>query len=226
MKANWFHWVFASDVENWSFHLLHDGLKLYFTCKEKFSCFLLGIMKIHMVCFYEGFPLASPSPSLPGRSELLMRLWRVLFGEEGSSSTFRILLFLAHLCPSCSCVWHTTSSPSPPSHSWSASWRASSATFLPSQLTPWWALRTEVNTHTPTFLTDDGWICDGFLLRSCCVALTGQTQDTHRLKSCGGYNSGWGLSRTRTAVRQGCKHTLTHTHLLIKVAYTDGVFVL
>lgn len=199
-----FHCVFASDVANWVFHHLYHG----FHMQKKYFLFPV-IMKILVLCFCERCPLASPSPSLPGRSGSLMRLWCVQCGEEGSSPTCCIHLFHPHLCSSCSCVWHTTSSSSSLSHSWSASWRASLATFLLSQQTPWWALRTEANTHTATILTDDGWICDGFLLRSCCVALMAQTQDTHRLKSCN--NSGWSLSRTRTAVRQGSDTQWVHT---------------
>lgn len=60
-------------------------------------------------------------------------------------------------------------------------------------------------------LIDDGWARNGFLLRSCCVALAGQSRDTHSVMSGGGGNSGWDTARTRTAFRQGSDTQTNHT---------------
>lgn len=110
--------------------------------------------------------LASLCPCLPGTSGRLTALW-----FESSSTCYTLFV------PSCPCVWHITSSPPSLTHSWSASWRASSATFLISQQTPWWLRAVEAvgNSHCPTCLTDDERINYGFLLRSYCFALTGHT---------------------------------------------------
>lgn len=104
------------------------------------------------VCLhYAQCPLASPSPGPPGMSGWLMGLWDVHVGEEGSSPTSWILLCLPRLGPSCSWIWHTASAPSPLTHSWSASWWASSGTFSLSPQTPWCSHGREVPT-TPLIL--------------------------------------------------------------------------
>ncbi len=57
-----------------------------------------------MLCFCSMYPLASPSPGLPGTSGGLTGLWGVRFGEEGSSPSCYIFLLFPRLCPSCSSV--------------------------------------------------------------------------------------------------------------------------
>lgn len=146
-----------------------------------------------------------------------MGLWGVQVGEEGSSPTCYILLFLPHLCPSCSCVWHTASSPSAPTHSWSASWWASSVTSLVSPQRPWCsgALGVGGTDHTTVSLIDGGWALNDFLLRSCCVALTEQSQDTHSVMSGGGNSSKGG-----TCQGQGRHSDKAQTHALIIHCHT------
>lgn len=84
-------------------------------------------------------PLASPFPGLHGMSGRWKALWDAHFGEEdmeeGASPTCCILF--PRLSAFCSCVWHTTSSPSAPTRSCSAFWWACSATSWLSSPSPW-----------------------------------------------------------------------------------------
>lgn len=168
-------------------------------------------------CFYIMCPLASPSPGLPGTSEWLTDLWCVEFGEEGAFSACCIFLFLPHLCPSCSWVWHTTSSPSPQTHSWSASWWASSATSLLSPQTPWCtgALRTGEWPHCYFFdrwwWVKIKWVSPSLMF--CCSDVTnsGHTRSHVAITQAEAYQ-GQGRQSDKAQTHRLGKHTLSLTH--------------
>lgn len=179
------------------------ALQWYFDFSSSMCCHIDWTSSTCLFLLHEQHQLASPSPGPPDTSEWLTGLWDVHLGGEVSSPTCCSLVGLPHLCPSCSCVWHTTSSPSPPSRSGSASWWASSATFLLSPQTPWRTAALGIRGINPPLLPRQ--LVGGYVMVFSFAHVVSLWQDklgTHSLMSRRN-NSGWDLPRTRTAVRQG-----------------------